>query len=190
MLFVSVLLFFFFFIYVSLFVDFSTLVSVFVVDVFVNLLLLFYFVYFGLYFCFLFFFSSIRRHTSGALVTGVQTCALPIWDQSLEGAAQAARSCHRSAQAHGSPPAGSARGRVRPQLGRACLAQIAPDARTRQIQQRDQRDRRQHLVDVVERADREEQRHLPMLRPEHERDVQHDEAVDQDRKSTRLNSSH
>src|SRR3546814_9015904 len=26
-----------------------------------------------------FFFSSIRRHTRGALVTGVQTCALPIW---------------------------------------------------------------------------------------------------------------
>src|SRR3546814_6967496 len=26
-----------------------------------------------------FFFSSGRRHTSGALVTGVQTCALPIW---------------------------------------------------------------------------------------------------------------
>src|SRR3546814_15012147 len=29
------------------------------------------------YGCF-FFFSSRRRHTSGALVTGVQTCALPI----------------------------------------------------------------------------------------------------------------
>src|SRR3546814_3351898 len=28
--------------------------------------------------CFLFFFSSRRRHTSCALVTGVQTCALPI----------------------------------------------------------------------------------------------------------------
>src|SRR3546814_8150723 len=28
--------------------------------------------------CF-FFFSIIRRHTSGALVTGVQTCALPIY---------------------------------------------------------------------------------------------------------------
>src|SRR3546814_6242534 len=28
-----------------------------------------------------FFFSSRRRHTSGALVTGVQTCALPIWRQ-------------------------------------------------------------------------------------------------------------
>src|SRR3546814_7302936 len=28
--------------------------------------------------CFLFFFSSRRRHTRCALVTGVQTCALPI----------------------------------------------------------------------------------------------------------------
>src|SRR3546814_10276994 len=28
---------------------------------------------------FFFFFSSRRRHTSGALVTGVQTCALPIF---------------------------------------------------------------------------------------------------------------
>src|SRR3546814_10004692 len=28
--------------------------------------------------CVLFFFSSIRRHTRCALVTGVQTCALPI----------------------------------------------------------------------------------------------------------------
>src|SRR3546814_3167407 len=32
-------------------------------------------------FCYsmIFFFSSRRRHTSCALVTGVQTCALPIW---------------------------------------------------------------------------------------------------------------
>src|SRR3546814_8450269 len=29
-------------------------------------------------FCFFFFFSSRRRHTRCALVTGVQTCALPI----------------------------------------------------------------------------------------------------------------
>src|SRR3546814_8865860 len=28
-----------------------------------------------------FFFSSRRRHTRCALVTGVQTCALPIWSQ-------------------------------------------------------------------------------------------------------------
>src|SRR3546814_7369988 len=35
---------------------------------------------------FLFFFSSRRRHTRCALVTGVQTCALPIWNQALEAA--------------------------------------------------------------------------------------------------------
>src|SRR3546814_8604420 len=33
------------------------------------------------YFCFLLFFSSRRRHTRCALVTGVQTCALPIWNE-------------------------------------------------------------------------------------------------------------
>src|SRR3546814_17306663 len=33
---------------------------------------------FILCFCYFFFFSSRRRHTSCALVTGVQTCALPI----------------------------------------------------------------------------------------------------------------
>src|SRR3546814_13973237 len=32
-----------------------------------------------LYYFSLFFFSSRRRHTRCALVTGVQTCALPIW---------------------------------------------------------------------------------------------------------------
>src|SRR3546814_3830548 len=31
------------------------------------------------FFMLLFFFSSRRRHTRCALVTGVQTCALPIW---------------------------------------------------------------------------------------------------------------
>src|SRR3546814_5001558 len=31
------------------------------------------------FYCFCFFFSSRRRHTRCALVTGVQTCALPIW---------------------------------------------------------------------------------------------------------------
>src|SRR3546814_16526987 len=34
----------------------------------------------GLVSCILFFFSSRRRHTRCALVTGVQTCALPIYD--------------------------------------------------------------------------------------------------------------
>src|SRR3546814_2792984 len=31
--------------------------------------------------CWCFFFSSRRRHTRCALVTGVQTCALPIWSE-------------------------------------------------------------------------------------------------------------
>src|SRR3546814_11859335 len=34
----------------------------------------------------LFFFSSRRRHTGCALVTGVQTCALPIYDVPVNGA--------------------------------------------------------------------------------------------------------
>src|SRR3546814_10626927 len=34
--------------------------------------------FFCYYLCVIFFFSSRRRHTSCALVTGVQTCALPI----------------------------------------------------------------------------------------------------------------
>src|SRR3546814_4628579 len=39
-----------------------------------------------LYFCLMdfFFFSSRRRHTRCALVTGVQTCALPIFDSDLQ----------------------------------------------------------------------------------------------------------
>src|SRR3546814_4728046 len=38
--------------------------------------------YSGFVLCF-FFFSSRRRHTSCALVTGVQTCALPIWRKAV-----------------------------------------------------------------------------------------------------------
>src|SRR3546814_10001855 len=37
----------------------------------------------------MFFFSSRRRHTSGALVTGVQTCALPIFAGGQQAAADA-----------------------------------------------------------------------------------------------------
>src|SRR3546814_7900308 len=43
-------------------------------------------IYFDL-FCFVFFFSSRRRHTRCALVTGVQTCALPIWGLAVDEAA-------------------------------------------------------------------------------------------------------
>src|SRR3546814_1652864 len=38
----------------------------------------------------IFFFSSRRRHTSCALVTGVQTCALPIWGEVADQADDAA----------------------------------------------------------------------------------------------------
>src|SRR3546814_18605340 len=40
---------------------------------------LFSFIFFYVFCCFCFFFSSRRRHTRCALVTGVQTCALPIF---------------------------------------------------------------------------------------------------------------
>src|SRR3546814_8394077 len=45
---------------------------------------------------FLFFFSSRRRHTRCALVTGVQTCALPIWEAGDEAGTGAAfaNACH------------------------------------------------------------------------------------------------
>src|SRR3546814_2970795 len=46
-------------------------------EIYVFLLLLIYYCSFILVF-FFFFFSSRRRHTRCALVTGVQTCALPI----------------------------------------------------------------------------------------------------------------
>src|SRR3546814_8946525 len=38
---------------------------------------------------FLFFFSSRRRHTRCALVTGVQTCALPIYNEGIHQAIEA-----------------------------------------------------------------------------------------------------
>src|SRR3546814_8742754 len=37
-----------------------------------------------LFWCVVLFFSSRRRHTSGALVTGVQTCALPIYGDPMD----------------------------------------------------------------------------------------------------------
>src|SRR3546814_2996950 len=45
------------------------------------------------------FFSSRRRHTRGALVTGVQTCALPISVAPADG------DRHRDRAAHGADPA-------------------------------------------------------------------------------------
>src|SRR3546814_7313637 len=49
--------------------------------------------------CFLFFLSSRRRHTRCALVTGVQTCALPISEASF----QTLTVCHGTGCAERSP---------------------------------------------------------------------------------------
>src|SRR3546814_2230704 len=48
-------------------------------------IILFYVTYIR-FLCFFFFFSSRRRHTRCALVTGVQTCALPIFHERLRDA--------------------------------------------------------------------------------------------------------
>src|SRR3546814_5254987 len=56
----------------------------------------------GVYLCLCFFFSSRRRHTRCALVTGVQTCALPIYGDAanrFQGVAAAAPSQPRSSGA-------------------------------------------------------------------------------------------
>src|SRR3546814_6090361 len=49
-------------------------------EYFVVVVLVFY-IYISSLFCIIFFFSSRRRHTRCALVTGVQTCALPIFGE-------------------------------------------------------------------------------------------------------------
>src|SRR3546814_2255871 len=78
--------------------------------------------------CLLFFFSSRRRHTRCALVTGVQTCALPISRRRRRRARVArARPCpHAPSRRTGTSPAGRAtptrsarRNRVRPCPGAA-----------------------------------------------------------------------
>src|SRR3546814_4908133 len=46
--------------------------------------------------CGLFFFSSRRRHTRCALVTGVQTCALPIYPAVTRMIAEAIRKAHEA----------------------------------------------------------------------------------------------
>src|SRR3546814_7821627 len=58
---------------------------------FVVVLVLYLFYICVLALCLLFFFSSRRRHTRCALVTGVQTCALPIYPQDIALASSSAR---------------------------------------------------------------------------------------------------
>src|SRR3546814_4969277 len=64
-----------------------------------------------------FFFSSRRRHTRCALVTGVQTCALPIWRRAMRGDQD--RGGWQNGTAHGSPPSRQAQPAPWPGIGRA-----------------------------------------------------------------------
>src|SRR3546814_9436016 len=57
--------------------------------------------YYSICVSFYFFFSSRRRHTRCALVTGVQTCALPICPQSKRDAVRKQRKEAREEQAVG-----------------------------------------------------------------------------------------
>src|SRR3546814_6278704 len=74
--------------------------------------------------CF-FFFSSRRRHTSCALVTGVQTCALPIFCAD----ADQARLHHRAPRAHAAEPiaAGKKTSHAGPTADPAAVEPTAPD---------------------------------------------------------------
>src|SRR3546814_7010554 len=60
-----------------------------------------------LLYCLVFFFSSRRRHTRCALVTGVQTCALPIsWPRGVDRRhARRAGKCHGQGKDEGRPGA-------------------------------------------------------------------------------------
>src|SRR3546814_8466002 len=58
--------------------------------------------------CYCFFFSSRRRHTRCALVTGVQTCALPIFHHGLSAGILPTGSLFRHIS-HFLPPLGTSR---------------------------------------------------------------------------------
>src|SRR3546814_4555775 len=64
--------------------------------------------------CRTFFFSSIRRHTRCALVTGVQTCALPISRQFVAAHARRRRGGAQSRRRHRRDREGLRHGRRRP----------------------------------------------------------------------------
>src|SRR3546814_1208618 len=86
---------------------------------------MFFFVFYYVLCCFVcFFFSSRSRHTRCALVTGVQTCALPIYRDAdwLRAADHRPRSRDRArVLLHGplQPPSGRGAGSRRPAGGRA-----------------------------------------------------------------------
>src|SRR3546814_1119968 len=109
-----------------------------------------------------FFFSSRRRHTRCALVTGVQTCALPILDLAPRQALLHAAGRHEAVGAAASrgAPAGAGQGDIAALEQPVLVISVIGEAAYRALGAR-------RAVAVVERA-------VAVL----------------DRKSTRLNSSH
>src|SRR3546814_5244591 len=115
-----------------------------------------------------FFFSSRRRHTRCALVTGVQTCALPI-----------------------SGPKGVPRRLAAPrsasQIGKAVMTREQADAEAGGYGKRAEMRDEQPLEPKAGREEQPREDQPQNLFPD---DAQADLGPEQDRKSTRLNSSH
>src|SRR3546814_7779137 len=84
-----------------------------------------------------FFFSSRRRHTRCALVTGVQTCALPIYAPLLQPgcAREQARPMKRTDPPPGSAPPTPVRNSIH-RTGRTCLPISGTKPRIRRIRKR------------------------------------------------------
>src|SRR3546814_8992890 len=123
---------------------------------------------------FCFFFSSRRRHTRCALVTGVQTCALPIFESRISGGGDAQRKAL-------SPPLAEAVGLVRDGkappddfVARMNAADDGAPGSWRRLVQRD-------LASLIADA-------LALWAEIRSLDAALDTGAD--RKSTRLNSSH
>src|SRR3546814_3653035 len=71
----------------------------------------------------IFFFSSRRRHTRCALVTGVQTCALPISHRARQFARDAAPEPHQPGRGRPAPVAPAARrGSEERRVGKECVS--------------------------------------------------------------------
>src|SRR3546814_5511788 len=124
--------------------------------------------------CDVFFFSSRRRHTRCALVTGVQTCALPIF-QGLAETCETERHPFADRRGH---TALENEFFVPEFIGRACVKR-EPVARLTRSDVERARSRA-----VAEQNGLRATEHLdPLL-------IEHRSAGQLDRKSTRLNSSH
>src|SRR3546814_5156635 len=82
--------------------------------------------------CYFFFFSSRRRHTSCALVTGVQTCALPIFHR----AAGPGRTGHPSGRLEPGPLAAAGGGLRQPAAGAGVAPCRSPSGENRSEERR------------------------------------------------------